>query len=74
MYANIPHCPDFSDLNASDPIMDIDVSFSPPSAMRRADGTREVEEWGLKVQRLANVFSVSLLFVSSPAPFLKGLV
>ena len=38
--------------------------------IRTGDGRREVEEWGLKVQKLANVHSVTLLFVSS---FLEGM-
>lgn len=40
---------------------------TPPAGYRRGlDGRREVEEWGLKVQKLASVHSVTLLFVSAP--------
>jgi hypothetical protein len=42
--------------------MDLDVS-SPPVVQRGAGGVREVEEWGLKVQKLASVHSVTLFFV-----------
>lgn len=44
--------------------MDLDVS-SPPVVQRGAGGVREVEEWGLKVQKLASVHSVTLFFVSA---------
>lgn len=46
------------------PIMDIDTSQPPAGIRRLPDGRRDVEEWPLKVQKLANVFSVTLLFVS----------
>ncbi|ORY28640.1 galactose-binding domain-like protein [Naematelia encephala] len=64
MFINHPHVPDFADCTNSQPIMDIDISSPPPAALvlRAAGGRREVEEWGLKVQKLANVHSVSLLF------------
>ncbi|OCF45278.1 hypothetical protein I317_00800 [Kwoniella heveanensis CBS 569] len=62
LYANLPNCPDFSDLEGMNPIMDIDVSAPPPGAVRLPDGRRDVEEWGLKVQKLANVFSITLYF------------
>lgn len=45
------------------PIMDIDVS-SPMVQRRDVAGRRDVDEWGLKVQKMANVFSVTLVFVS----------
>lgn len=48
------------------PIMDIDTSQPPAGIRRLPDGRRDVEEWPLKVQKLANVFSVTLLFVSLP--------
>lgn len=44
------------------PIMDLDVSDSP--TRRDSAGRREVDDWALKVQKMANVFSVTLLFVS----------
>lgn len=47
------------------PIMDLDVSDSP--IRRDSAGRREVDEWALKVQKMANVFSVTLLFVSAAA-------
>lgn len=47
------------------PIMDVDLSYPPKGVVRTSEGLREVEEWGLKVQRLASVFSVTLLFVSA---------
>lgn len=46
------------------PIMDVDTSDSP--IRRDSVGRREVDEWALKVQKMANVFSVTLLFVSTP--------
>ncbi|ORX34198.1 galactose-binding domain-like protein [Kockovaella imperatae] len=62
LFANLPNCPDFADLNDMTPIMDLDTSSPPPTARRGPDGTREVEEWSLKVQKLANVHSATLLF------------
>ncbi|OCF56567.1 hypothetical protein L486_05417 [Kwoniella mangroviensis CBS 10435] len=62
LFANLPHCPDFSDLESMTPIMDIDISSPPNGTRRLPDGRREVEEWGLKVQKLANVFSIILYF------------
>ena len=66
MYANIPNCPSFGDLDETVPIMDLDITTPPPGYRRGVNGEREVEEWGLKVQKLANVHSVTLLFVSYP--------
>jgi hypothetical protein len=43
--------------------MDLDMT-SPPVVQRGIGGVREVEEWGLKVQKLASVHSVTLFFVS----------
>jgi hypothetical protein len=63
LYPNMPHCPDFSDLDSLTPLMDIDI-MSPQHVIRGVGGVREVEEWGLKVQKLASVFSVTLVFVS----------
>lgn len=62
LYANIPNCPSFGDLDETVPIMDLDITTPPPGYRRGVDGEREVEEWGLKVQKLANVHSVTLLF------------
>ena len=42
--------------------MDIDAASAPTT--RGLGGVREVEEWGLKVQKLASVQSVTLFFVS----------
>jgi hypothetical protein len=44
------------------PLMDINIA-SPPRVARTADGLRDVEEWGLKVQKMANVHSITLAFV-----------
>ncbi|KIR67538.1 hypothetical protein I314_01955 [Cryptococcus bacillisporus CA1873] len=65
LYANQPHCPDFGDLESMTPVMDIDTSQPPAGIRRLPDGRRDVEEWPLKVQKLANVFSVTLLFTES---------
>lgn len=64
LYANLTHCPSFSDLDGLKSIMDLDISAPPPGYRRGPGGEREVEEWGLKVQRLANVHCVTLAFVS----------
>ena len=64
MFANLTHCPDFTDLENSTPVMDLDASSPPGGGRRTVDGRRDVEEWGLKVQKLASVHSVTLLFVS----------
>ncbi|KAL1406170.1 hypothetical protein Q8F55_007857 [Vanrija albida] len=61
LWANLPNAPDFADLEALTPIMDLDVS-EPPVQRRDGAGRREVDEWSLKVQRMASVFSVTLLF------------
>lgn len=63
MFANLPNAPDFNDVEGMVPIMDLDVSES-PSDVRDAAGRREVDSWALKVQRMASVHSVTLLFVS----------
>lgn len=49
--------------------MDINIA-SPPRVARTADGLRDVEEWGLKVQKMANVHSITLAFVC-PSFFLS---
>lgn len=48
------------------PIMDINMSIPPRGVTRTLDGRRDVEEWGLKVQKMASVHSVTLVFVSHP--------
>ncbi|WVN85595.1 uncharacterized protein L203_100744 [Cryptococcus depauperatus CBS 7841] len=65
LYANARHCPDFRDLESVTPIMDIDISQTPDGIRRLPDGRRDVEEWPLKVQKLSNVFSVTLLFTEA---------
>ncbi|WVQ85578.1 hypothetical protein IAT38_007744 [Cryptococcus sp. DSM 104549] len=62
LFANLPHCPDFSEVEDMNPIMDLDTTVPPAGVQRLPDGRRDVEEWPLKVQKLANVFSVTLLF------------
>jgi len=52
------------------PLMDINIA-SPPRVARTADGLRDVEEWGLKVQKMANVHSITLAFVCHSS-FLSG--
>ena len=52
------------------PLMDINIA-SPPRVARTADGLRDVEEWGLKVQKMANVHSITLAFVC-PSVFLPS--
>lgn len=49
------------------PLMDINIS-TPPRVIRTAEGLRDVEEWGLKVQKMANVHSITLAFVCPPPP------
>lgn len=43
-------------------LMDINIA-TPPRVARTAEGLRDVEEWGLKVQKMANVHSITLAFV-----------
>ncbi|EIW72737.1 hypothetical protein M231_07855 [Tremella mesenterica] len=61
IYVNLPHCPDFVELEGMRAVMDLDVS-QPLRENRGADGRRDIEEWGLKVQKMASVHSVTLLF------------
>lgn len=63
MFANLPTMPDFNDIEDFPPIMDLDISESPVDN-RDAAGRREIDSWALKVQRMASVHSVTLLFVS----------
>jgi len=42
----------------------MDVDMTSPPIVRGIGGVREVEEYGLKVQKLASVHSVTLFFVS----------
>ena len=62
LYINLTHCPGFEELEEMRPLMDINIA-SPPRVARTADGLRDVEEWGLKVQKMANVHSITLAFV-----------
>ncbi|KAL7423746.1 hypothetical protein Q5752_001328 [Cryptotrichosporon argae] len=61
IYTNFPHCPDFADLAGSREVMDVDVG-APTVERRTAAGRRDVDEWALKVQKMASVFSVTLWF------------
>ena len=59
------HVPGHADLCIDmTPIMDLDTTSPPPNAQRDGNGVRQVEEWSLKVQKLANVHSATLYFVS----------
>ena len=51
--------------------MDMNIA-SPPRAARTAEGLRDVEEWGLKVQKMANVHSITLAFVCALSPFISS--
>jgi hypothetical protein len=71
MYTNLPHPPSFGDIEHMQPVQDIDISTSPTSwlALSGSDGRdnagrREVEEWPLKVQKFASIYSVTLMIVS----------
>jgi hypothetical protein len=48
------------------PIMDVDLSTPPKGITRTVDGRRDVEEWGLKVQKMASVHSITLVLVCLP--------
>jgi len=48
--------------------MDVDISAT-QHITRGLGGVREIEEWGLKVQKLASVFSATLVFVSTSSLF-----
>ena len=52
------------------PIMDINISSPPRGVTRTVDGLRDVEEWGMKVQKMANVHSITLVFVRQLLPLL----
>lgn len=67
LFINLPRCPSFDELEGAQAVMDLDTSMPPPGWRRLEDGRREVEEWGLKVSKMANVYSVTLLFVRLPA-------
>lgn len=47
------------------PVMDVNLANPPKGVVRTVDGRRDIEEWGLKVQKMASVHSVTLVFVSS---------
>lgn len=75
LYTNLATPPDFSDLEDDEikPVQDLTLTHSPSvyqvgeggAEGRGEGGRREVEEWPLKVQKMASVWSVSLLIVSS---------
>lgn len=46
------------------PIMDVDLSHPPKGVTRTVEGRRDVEEWGLKVQKMSSVHSITLVLVS----------
>lgn len=71
LFTNLAHPPSFSDIEDMQPVQDIDISTSPSSWQatagpdgRDSAGRREVEEWPLKVQKMASVFSVTIMVVS----------
>jgi len=72
MYTNLAQPPSFSDIeDGLTPVQDINLSQSPSlwqagvdSEGRAQGGRREVEEWPLKVQKMASVWSVTLMIVS----------
>lgn len=72
LYTNLPHAPSFSDIEAMKPVQEIGIAQSPAGWQagvdeegRGAGGRREVEEWPLKVQKMASVWSVTLMIVST---------
>jgi hypothetical protein len=66
MFINLPHCPGFEEVGDMRPIMDVDLSTPPKGITRTVDGRRDVEEWGLKVQKMASVHSITLVLVCLP--------
>ncbi|KAJ9115304.1 hypothetical protein QFC20_001172 [Naganishia adeliensis] len=75
LYTNLPHAPSFSDIEAMEPVQEIGIAQSPAGWQagvdeegRGAGGRREVEEWPLKVQKMASVWSVTLMIGESRAP------
>lgn len=71
LFTNLPHPPSFSDVDAMKPVQDIGIAQSPAGWQlgvdeegRGAGGRREVEEWPLKVQKMASVSSITLMIVS----------
>lgn len=76
LYTNLPQPPSFSDIEAMKPVQDLDVAQSPSSSAATGGpiaatgdgggGRRDVEEWPLKVQKMASVWSVTLMIVSRP--------
>lgn len=63
LFVNLPHCPGFSEVEDMTPVMDVNLASPPKGVVRTLDGRRDVEEWGLKVQKMASVHSVTLVFV-----------
>jgi hypothetical protein len=64
LFVNLPHCPGFDEVADMRPVMDVDLSAPPKGVTRTVDGRRDVEEWGLKVQKMASVHSITLVLVS----------
>lgn len=73
LYTNLAQPPSFSDIeDGLTPVQDMNLSQSPSlwqagvdSEGRAEGGRREVEEWPLKVQKMASVWSVTLMIVST---------
>ncbi|KAH8082763.1 galactose-binding domain-like protein [Filobasidium floriforme] len=73
LYTNLAQPPSFSDIeDGLTPIQDLNLSQSPSlwqagvdSEGRAEGGRREVEEWPLKVQKMASVWSVTLMISDS---------
>lgn len=73
LYTNLAQPPSFSDIeDGLTPVQDLNLSQSPSlwqagvdSEGRAEGGRREVEEWPLKVQKMASVWSVTLMIVSA---------
>jgi hypothetical protein len=73
LYTNLAQPPSFSDIeDGLTPVQDLNLSQSPSfwqagvdSEGRAEGGRREVEEWPLKVQKMASVWSVTLMIVST---------
>lgn len=76
LYTNLPHPPSFSDIEAMKPTQELDIAQSPSSwqaiqptgpggGERDQGGRREVEDWPLKVQKMASVWSVTLMISDS---------
>jgi hypothetical protein len=72
LYTNLANPPSFSDIeDGLKPVQDLSLTESPSawqvgvdSEGRGEGGRREVEEWPLKVHKMASVWSVTLMIVS----------